>query len=479
MICDDMKKLPLVVLLVFMFSAALGVEARAETGANVRFAGSDVGISGMKLPVALQLANTSAADIRQVRIKTNQLFEYRLDVLIPARQTGDVTFEPWYFDGSLNLSAIEGLDAAGKLLVSYAPAKLRPSLGGQGAASSGSLLDRLAARTHVRPDLIGYVDQNKGQIPTMLFQGRSWQLADVWHFLIPALAVTAVLVCLALVAELFSHRIKIAAMVVVALGGAVWAVALVEKPLYSVDAVSVVSRDGSTGQALVEDLAAVTALRAGPATLYFKARLQPRPLVAAEADRVMYEGVILHRHEGGEWSVENIPATPGLILAFEAGEWDISTYPSSGGKMFWVQSGVPGVRLGDGARLEDAWCYLAGRAWRMGLVDEVYRPTSEAVSIDAAAFSAEAPADAFRRRAMRWVAQQYVRQGVGVLFGWFDGNSAVELPAAAVSNHGRLVMWLFPEPKVVVEESEERDKAHTLAPAKPGLQSVAPGEKKQ
>jgi hypothetical protein len=404
-----------------ILSLAIAVTAGAETGANARFLNGDEVTAGQKLPVALQLANTSAADIRQVRIKTNQLFEYRLDVLIPARQTGDVTFEPWYFDGALNLSAIEGLDAAGKLLVSYAPAELKPRLGA--ADSSGGekkdLLGRLAARTHLRPDLIGYADQNKGQIPSTLFSSRSWQLADEWRFLIPAIVVTALLVGLALVGDLLSRRVKVAALVIVVLGGAGWTVvrAAVDS-LAMFEKVEVVYHDGASGRTLTEQLAAVTALRSKMVTLEFNGGAQPRLLVATEADRVMYEGVILHRHTGEQWTVEKIPATPGLILAFGVEYWD--EWPGAKGDLYWVQSGVPGVRLGCHEEVQfnkPWWCYVAGRAWPMGPVEDGYRPVGDSVSIDAAAFSPAALYDPYWQRAMRWVAKEYVRPGVGVLFG--------------------------------------------------------------
>jgi len=166
MICEETAGFGLqasgfrLILSAVLVSLTIVVSVRAESSpsANVRFAGSDEATVGQKLPVALQLANTSAADIRQVRIKTNQLFEYRLDVLIPARETGDVTFEPWYFDGSLKLSAIEGLDGAGQVAVRYEPAELKPRVGAVGTSSEDMPAEQawhpdLKATAAVRPYL--------------------------------------------------------------------------------------------------------------------------------------------------------------------------------------------------------------------------------------------------------------------------------------------------------------------------------------
>ena len=97
--------------------------------------------------------------------------------------------------------------------------------------------------------------------------------------------------------------------------------------------------------------------------------------------------------------------------------------------------------------LEDAYLYVGNRAHPMAGVreEQAYRACDVAGSIDGAAYSGSAPADAFRRRAMRWVARHVARQGTTVFFGWQAVPATVEADRTGVVDHGRLVIWLVPE----------------------------------
>ena len=167
--------------------------------------------------------------------------------------------------------------------------------------------------------------------------------------------------------------------------------------------------------------------------------------MASDEHRVDFQGTVLHRGQSGVWSVEQVQARPGLLPTFRVVEWDEPGAAGSG-QPVWEQQSRPEVRLMDERlSLEDAYCFCDGRAWRMaGVGEAVYRPTGEGTAIDGAAFSADAPADEFRRRALRWVARQHDRGDRRLFFGWRESPATVEASGAEVIDHGRLTVWIFP-----------------------------------
>ena len=86
--------------------AAMLVAAAEAQDAEARFPAADLARSGRRLPVSFDLINTSAGDMTELSVTTNQLFRYRLDVLLGAGQRGTVSFAPIYFDGRMEFSDV-------------------------------------------------------------------------------------------------------------------------------------------------------------------------------------------------------------------------------------------------------------------------------------------------------------------------------------------------------------------------------------
>jgi len=499
------------------------------------FAASEFATSGAVVPVRLSVANTSADTMSELRIGTNQLFTYRLDVAVPPGQVRAVAFAPWYFDGSLSLGGVADplsprpLPADTALLL-FDPADVHPErltdhlmrwslryfppvpgsepmglarpepVGLEGltapalknsvaaavvvsaeradlatfrrlAADAGKdlwtidaagvlgllepvppALRQMAGRIHLRDDLL---DLSPGgeplYIPAKLFRIRSgdWPAGQRLKFMIPALVVVALLVCLAMLGWSLPIALKVMAALVILGAGVVWTLLAVGGSEFTfVDAVTVTTCDSPSGRALSEHLVSVSGLRRESVSLGFRAAHlgPPRPLMAADVDRTVYDGLVLHRDLEGRWSIEDLDVRPGLLLAFGATQWEPKAFPA-GDVTLGMQSGRREVRLKRWRPLEDAYLYVGNRAYPMAGVreEQAYRACDVASSIDGAAYSGSAPAEPFRRRAMRWVARHVARQGTTVFFGWQAVPAIVQADRTGVAYHGRLVIWLVPE----------------------------------
>jgi len=88
-----------------LVAALLGAVAEAH-GAEARFPAADLARGGRRLPVSFDLVNSSAGDMTELSVTTNQLFRYRLDVLLGAGQRGTVSFGPLYFGGRMEFSDV-------------------------------------------------------------------------------------------------------------------------------------------------------------------------------------------------------------------------------------------------------------------------------------------------------------------------------------------------------------------------------------
>jgi len=516
-------------------ATAPGDDARWSAGAS--FAASEFAAAGAAVPVHLDVVNASARSMSELRIATNQLFTYRLDVALPPGRVGTVAFAPWYFDGPLSFGGAADtlsprLLPEGTALLLFDPDDVRPerltdhlmqwtlhyfppvpgrqaqglprpepvalesltaplvkgsvALGLAVSAERADLaalrrlaadagkdlwtidtagtlalleavpapLRRLAARNHVRADLFDLsAAGGESHVADKLFSIRSadWSADRRLTYVVPVVVVTALLVCLAMLGWRLRRAVKLIAALAVLVAGAAWIVLAVRASEFTfADAVTITTCDSPSGRAMSEHLVSVSGLRREPVALRFQtARLgPPRPLMAADVDRTVYDGIVLHRDFEGRWAVEGLDVRPGLLLAFGVNQWELASFPA-GDVTLGVQSGRREVRLTAWRSLEDAWLYDGNQAHPMGAAaeDGAYRASDVPVSIDGAAYSCAAPADAFRRRVMRWVGRNVARPGTPVFFGWEAAATPVAADGARMVDHGRLIIWLVQQPE--------------------------------
>lgn len=375
-----------------------------------------------------------------------QLQPARLDELVPSLLTGSsaaglvVSREQGRMDERRRLAAAAGLDlwsvaADGALTLEYSvPVALR----------------RLAARNHVRSDLFDLSSSDVlSHIPARLFRVRApqWSFVERAKLLMPAVLAFLLLVCLALLGTHLPGAAKVVAILLIAAGASVWAVVAVQRTkMILVDAVTVTVCDSASGAAYSEHLAAVTALRPGSTRLQFDTvgGTAPRPLMPSDLDRQAYEGLVLHRDLGGKWAVEGLQVAPGTALAFGVGQWEGQAEFPTEDMELRLQSGRAEVRLKKWRQLEEPFLYLGSQAYAMTDAGSgsAYRSFGEAMTVDSVAYSTSAPADTFRRRAMRWVGRNLAARTVTLFFGWEKVPAAAGADAAKVNNHGRLVVWM-------------------------------------
>jgi len=91
--------------LVLLVTVLVVVAAEAQDAA-ARFPAADLARGGRRLPVSFDLVNTSSGDMTELSVTTNQLFRYRLEILLGAGQRGTVSFAPIYFDGRMEFSDV-------------------------------------------------------------------------------------------------------------------------------------------------------------------------------------------------------------------------------------------------------------------------------------------------------------------------------------------------------------------------------------
>ena len=304
----------------------------------------------------------------------------------------------------------------------------------------------VAASPHVRPDLFDLSDDDAAsRIPRQLFRifATKWSDADRLRLLLPVGVAIVVLLCLAMLGAAWPRRAKVIAVLAVSLLAVVWVLVVVARTdRVFVETVTVTVCDVPSGRALTQQVAVATALTRDRLAMTFRdpEGSMPRPLVAFEIDRPIYEGVRLVRDLERRWSARDVPIAPGGMAALASSRWSSGDFPIQ------MQSGRSRVRLGSQKSLADAYLYRGGRAQRMSsLGGGLYGVGQEAPLVDALIHDdALAPTDPFRKRAMRWVAGMIPRKTHDVLFGWTDEATGIAAPGKKLIDHGHLVIWLVP-----------------------------------
>lgn len=310
---------------------------------------------------------------------------------------------------------------------------------------------RPAWKRCVRPDLFDLsASASPTRIPEELFVSETgpWSLARRLRMLLPAGLGLVLLVCLAMLGPRWPRWAQAAGVLAITGAATIWSLAEAQAThLVFVDAVTVSLCDVPSGRTYEQHLAAVTAAgRASPQVSFdLPGSGAPRPLVAEDVDRVVYEGVCLARDLDGRWSARDLPMQAGLLMAFAVGRWPDSGLAPNDLTMT-MQSSGPEVRLNSRRILADAWVYAGGQAWPMADAGSpgVYRAAARSVDCSQAAYVDAAPADAFRKRATRWAARYVQRTGLAVFFGWDDAPPPVSTDGKLTA-HGRLVIYLLPQ----------------------------------
>ncbi|NLX60796.1 MAG: hypothetical protein GXY74_17105 [Phycisphaerae bacterium] len=99
----------------FLMATVLAAPCAAEEfggSATVRFAVTDLALSGRTVPLEIDLVNSSASDLGGLSLTTNQLLNYRLDALVPAGRRGSVCFAPLYFGGAIEVGPLRRADGS-------------------------------------------------------------------------------------------------------------------------------------------------------------------------------------------------------------------------------------------------------------------------------------------------------------------------------------------------------------------------------
>jgi hypothetical protein len=304
----------------------------------------------------------------------------------------------------------------------------------------------VATSPHVRPDLFDLSDDDAAsRIPRRLFRifATRWSDADRLRLLLPVGVAIAALLCLAMLGATWPRRVKVIAALAVSLLAVVWVlVAVGQTDRVFVETVTVTVCDAPSGRALTRHFAVATALTRDRLAIDFNdpKGSMPRPLVAFEIDRPIYEGVRLVRDIERRWSARDVPIAPGGMAALASTRWSSGDFPIQ------MQSGRSRVRLESRKGLADAYLYCGGRAQRMSsLGGGLYGTDTKAALVDALIYDdGLAPTDPFRRRAMRWVARVVPRKAHDVLFGWTDEATPIEAPGKKLIDHGHLVIWMIP-----------------------------------
>ncbi len=150
----------------FLLTTALAASCAAQElggSATVRFAVTDLALSGRAVPLEIDLVNSSASDLAGLSLTTNQLLNYRLDALTPAGRRGTIGFALWYFDGAIEVGSLRSADGS-----------LRFRLGGPGDGEASGLI---AGAVALEPRPLA------AQAVVILFDSRSLDAAQLHRHL--------------------------------------------------------------------------------------------------------------------------------------------------------------------------------------------------------------------------------------------------------------------------------------------------------